>query len=592
MQARTPEWVKDAVFYQIFPERFARSERMQHRRPSGLESWDSEPTRFGYKGGDLYGVAENMDYLKRLGITAIYFNPIFQSASNHRYHTQDYYRVDPILGGDEAFEEMLAAAHERGIKVVLDGVFNHSSRGFYEFQQTMENGSSSPYLDWFYFDHETLAPGVGPDAYPEPRLHREQLRGAGQENGEASGTTGAGQTGDSSAPAGDSSSQAGAPDDHPNAASSQAGAPDDHPNAASGQAGAPDDHPKAASLENDTGLTIRDGGSKDRYGYHAWWDIPALPKFNTDTPAVREFLLSVAEYWVQRGIDGWRLDVPEEIDDDAFWREFRRRVKAVNPDAYIVGEIWTYAERWLSGDQFDAVMNYVFNRLCYRFFGGRTIDPEHDSPGGHKLEPADAERFEAEFEELRTRYPEEITRAQLNLLSSHDEPRFLTVVSEDKSAFRLATAFQMTIEGAPCIYYGDEIGMTGGSDPECRRTFPEDRSSFDEDLLEYIRELISLRHRCEALRRGSHHTLIARGSVYGFLRSHPESWAVVLFNAGDSEWRGEIDVSEVLAALPGDAKRPAYSTHEAVFGSGSFTFESGVFIGFSLGPRQAAVFAG
>ncbi|MFP4644627.1 MAG: alpha-amylase family glycosyl hydrolase, partial [Spirochaetales bacterium] len=438
----------------------------------------------------------------------------------------------------------------------LDGVFNHSSRGFYEFQQTMENGSASPYLDWFHFERDTLAPGVGPDAYPEPRLYRER-KGSDRARAEE------------------------ALDGHERD-SSREGTTDDRG----------DDHPNAASLEADTGLTIRDGGSKERYGYHAWWDIPALPKFNTDTPAVREFLLSVAEYWIKRGIDGWRLDVPGEIDDDEFWREFRRRVKAVNPDAYIVGEVWTYAERWLAGDQFDAVMNYVFNRLCYQFFGGGTIDPEHNSPGGHKLEPIDAEKFETEFEALRTRYPEEITRAQLNLLSSHDEPRFLTVVSGDQSAFRLATAFQMTTAGAPCVYYGDEIGMTGGSDPECRRTFPEERSRFDEALLEYTAELIALRHRCIALRRGSHHTLIAEAGVYGFLRSHRESWAVVLFNTGNAEWSGKIDVSKVLTALPGDAKRPAFDTHEAEFGSAGFTFESGAFTGITLAPRSVAVFAG
>lgn len=541
MEARTPEWVKDAVFYQIFPERFARSERMKHRRPSGLESWDSEPTRFGYKGGDLYGVAEKMDYLAELGVTAIYCNPVFQSASNHRYHTQDYFRVDPILGGEEAFEEMLAAAHARGIRVVLDGVFNHASRGFYEFQQTLENGSSSPYLDWFHFDTASLRPGVGPDAYRH------------EETDET-------------------------PDEHSNSAGRD----------------------EEGDEEGDPGLAIRDGGSnggsnggsKERYGYHAWWDIPALPKFNTDTPAVREFLLSVGEYWVERGIDGWRLDVPAEIDDDEFWREFRRRVKAVNPDAYIVGEIWTYADRWLAGDQFDAVMNYVFNRLCYRFFGGHAIDPKHKTPGGHRIVAADARTFEAEFEQLRTRYPEEITRAQLNLLSSHDEPRFLTVVSGDPAAFRLASAFQMTVEGAPCIYYGDEIGMTGGADPECRRTFPEDRSRFDEELLEYIRSLIALRHRCTALRRGSHHTLIAEGSVYGFLRSHEDSWAVILFNVGVSPWRGEIDVSKLLAALPDHAKRPSRGTHEGVFGSARCTLEPGVITGLSLEPRSVVIFAG
>src|SRR5450756_211036 len=143
----TPEWVKDAVFYQIFPDRFATSRRV--RKPNNLEAWDAAPTRHGFKGGDLLGVSEHLDYLQDLGITAIYFNPIFQSASNHRYHTHDYYQVDPILGGNPAFFELLENAHRHNIRIILDGVFNHASRGFFQFNHILECGSQSPYLDWF-----------------------------------------------------------------------------------------------------------------------------------------------------------------------------------------------------------------------------------------------------------------------------------------------------------------------------------------------------------------------------------------------------------------------------------------------------------
>src|SRR5579875_1408007 len=146
----TPDWVKHAVFYQIFPDRFAKSARVA--KPHNIEPWDSDPTDHGYKGGDLLGVAEKLDYLQDLGITAIYLNPIFQSASNHRYHTHDYYRVDPLLGGDDAFAEFLAACKKRGLRVVLDGVFNHASRGFFQFSDILENGQASPWRDWFYLD--------------------------------------------------------------------------------------------------------------------------------------------------------------------------------------------------------------------------------------------------------------------------------------------------------------------------------------------------------------------------------------------------------------------------------------------------------
>ena len=148
VEARTPDWVKSAIFYQIFPDRFARSRSVA--KPTNLERWDYPPTLHGFKGGDLIGVVEHLDYLQSLGVTALYFCPIFQSTANHRYHTHDFYKIDPILGGNAAFKRLLEEAHRRGIRVVLDGVFNHASRGFYQFNHLLENGQASPYLDWFY----------------------------------------------------------------------------------------------------------------------------------------------------------------------------------------------------------------------------------------------------------------------------------------------------------------------------------------------------------------------------------------------------------------------------------------------------------
>ena len=144
---QTPDWVRDAVFYQIFPDRFARSITVP--KPRHLDEWGAPPTYHGYQGGDLIGVVEHLDYLVDLGINALYFTPIFQSASNHRYHTHDYEKVDPMLGGNAALRRMLDEAHARGIRVVLDGVFNHASRGFFPFHDILENGPNSAYLDWF-----------------------------------------------------------------------------------------------------------------------------------------------------------------------------------------------------------------------------------------------------------------------------------------------------------------------------------------------------------------------------------------------------------------------------------------------------------
>ena len=436
----TPDWVKDAVFYQIFPDRFARSARVP--KPSNLEPWDSPPTGCGFKGGDLLGVAKRLDYLQDLGITAIYFNPIFQSAANHRYHTHDYYRVDPILGGDAAFRHLLDATHARGIRVVLDGVFNHASRGFYQFHHTLENGAASPYLDWFYFDEVRLRAGKLPNAYPS----------------------------------------------------------------------------------NEERCAARGGCSLEVNGYRAWWDLPALPKFNTQTEAVRRFIFDVAHHWIEFGIDGWRLDVPGEIDDDSFWQEFRRVVKGVNPQAYLVGEIWDEAHRWLQGDQFDAVMNYVFNRACLGFFGGERLDASLRL-GGFEIPPLSASRFADAVDRMLSLYDWEVTLAQLNLLSSHDMPRFLTLVQGDREALKLAVLFQMTFPGAPSVYYGDEIGMEGGPDPDCRRAFPWDEGRWDRDLLNVFRRAIGLRRAHPALRRGRYLRLHADDAhgVYAFARSDPSS---------------------------------------------------------------------
>ncbi len=491
----TPEWVKDAVFYQIFPDRFARSERVP--KPSNLEPWDSPPTTCGFKGGDLLGVAERLDYLQELGITAIYFNPIFQSAANHRYHTHDYYHVDPILGGNAAFRELLNAAHARNIRVVPDGVFNHASRGFYQFNHAMENGAASPYLDWFHFDEERLRNG-------------EQLNGYPSTNEKS-----------------------------------------------------------CRSLE--------------RLGYQAWWDLPALPKLNTDTEAVRRFLFDVARHWIEFGCDGWRLDVPADIDDDEFWREFRRVVKAANPEAYIVGEIWFDANRWLQGDQFDAVMNYIFNRACLGFFGGERLDTSQ-RPGGFTLQPVSVTQFADAIDQLLALYDWQVTLAQLNLLGSHDMARFLTLVGGDKAALKLATLFQMTFPGAPCVYYGDEIGLEGQHDPDCRRAFPWDEALWDRDLLAFFRRVIRLRHDHSALRRGRYLRLHAddRHGVYAFARQGSEETLIVVLNNGTTACEMDVPVHDLFA--DGAALRDLWNGGQAKVVAGRIT-------GVTLSPRSGAVLA-
>jgi len=449
----TPAWVQDAIFYQIFPDRFARSKRLPD---IGFETWDAPPSFHGFKGGDLYGIAERLDYLKDLGVTALYLNPIFASASNHRYHTYDYHNVDPLLGGNDAFRFMLDEAHKRDMKVILDGVFNHASRGFWQFHHVLENRIGSPYREWFFFDTARLHGKRHWGAYPgTAELHAAQ-------NGE---------------------------------------------------------------------------DSLKAFGYRGWWHNPALPKFNTNTPAVRKFLFEVAKHWIEFGADGWRLDVPADIDDDAFWQEFRYRVRQVNPQAYLVGEIWHEAQRWLQGDQFDAVMNYEVTKPVLAFFGGKHLDRRvlHQQSNYHSIHHSiDAHEFANRIDHNLGLYKKDITYSQFNLLDSHDTPRFLSCVSGNKDSLKLAWLFLFTYPGTPCVYYGDEIGLDGEHDPDCRKSFPWDEHRWDKNLLGYVKEVVELRKKNPALRRGDFKRLWSDRGVYAFSRSFEGKTFIAAVNVSES----------------------------------------------------------
>ncbi|WP_074209062.1 glycoside hydrolase family 13 protein [Fibrobacter sp. UWB11] len=379
-----PAWVKDAVFYQIFPDRFCRSAK--YKAVGKFVDWDTLPTRENMFGGNLAGICEKLKYIASLGVNAIYLCPIFKSNSNHRYHTVDYFEIDPVLGTLKDFDKLVKSAHKLGLRVILDGVFNHCSRGFFQFNSLMELGKNSPYVDWFHVHGWPL------HAY------------SGKPN------------------------------------------------------------------------------------YDCWWGYPALPKFNTDNPDVRDYLFSVGEYWMKRDIDGWRLDVPNEIDDDSFWQEFRRRIKAINPDAYIVGEIWDEPSRWLQGDQFDGVMNYPLRRAVLAYlFEEKAIELDEF-----------ANRLQEAFPKNRFGVP-------MNLLGSHDTIRLASLPCSNLQRVKLALALLFFLPGAPCIYYGDEIGMVGGKDPDNRRTFPWDK--FPEmqmaPVYDYLKSLIALRNKERVLRDGS-----------------------------------------------------------------------------------------
>jgi glycosidase len=460
MNIQTPNWVKDAVFYQIFPDRFAKGKPPENHpnywQSSNLESWEISPTPQKYKGGNFWGVIDKLDYLQDLGINAIYFTPIFQSTCNHRYHTHDYYQIDPLLGGNYAFAEFLKQAHQRDIKVVLDGVFNHVGRGFFFFNDILENGPHSPWLDWFKIE-----------SWP---------------------------------------------------------------------------------------LCAYDGAKPANYG--SWVNNRALPEFDHRNPQVKEYIMQVAEYWLNQGIDGWRLDVPNEVTEEGFWQEFRTRVKAINPDAYIVGEIWTDASQWLDGKQFDGVMNYLFTAPTMAFCGGDRILREYvEKPPYYPYPAIKAEEYQEKIEQLLNLYDWEITLTQLNLLASHDTARLLTIAGNDQKTVELCTLLLLTFPGAPSIYYGDEVGLQGGLDPDSRRSFPEEKL-WDLQLLNYHQQLIKLRHQYSALRRGKYQVLLAKKGIYVFSRNLKEENIIVAINT-------DIKSQEININLD-------YEIKKILFGQGSF----------------------
>ncbi|CAH1208067.1 Cyclomaltodextrinase [Paenibacillus plantiphilus] len=379
-----PEWVKDAVFYQIFPERFANSDASLN--PPNVEPWGGVPTRDNYFGGDLQGVIDHLDHLNALGVNAIYFNPIFEATTNHKYDTRDYLKIDSQFGTNETFKKLVAACHERGIRVMLDAVFNHCGHTFPPFVDAKEKGQASKYADWFHVRE-----------WP---------------------------------------------------------------------------------------LTVVDGiPTYDTFSFE-----PIMPKLNTENPEVKEYLFNIARFWIEEaGIDGWRLDVANEVDHK-FWREFRDIVKGINPDTFILGEIFHDSIPWLQGDQFDAVMNYPFTNAVLEFFAHRR---------------STAAEFTSSINTQLAGYPRQINETAFNLLGSHDTIRLLTLCGGNVKLMKLASLFQLTFFGSPCIYYGDEIGIDGEMDPLNRKCMEWDPAKQDQDLFAFFKRIIALRKQYTALRTGN-----------------------------------------------------------------------------------------
>jgi cyclomaltodextrinase / maltogenic alpha-amylase / neopullulanase len=432
---RAPSWVKDTVWYQIFPERFANGDTSND--PEGSLPWASDEPKFNnFFGGDFQGVIDHIDHIIKLGVTGIYFTPIFKAKSNHKYDTIDYLEIDPQFGDKETFKQLVKVCHENGIKVMLDAVFNHSGYYFEPFQDVLSNQENSSYKSWFHLKEFPIQ--------TEPR-----------------------------------------------------------PN------------------------------------YDTFAFEKSMPKLNTENPEVREYLLKVARYWVEEfDIDGWRLDVANEVDH-SFWREFRTAVKSVKPDAYILGEIWHDSMNWLQGDQFDAVMNYPFTNAALDFVAKETID---------------AKVFAEKMTAVLHMYPENVNEAAFNLLGSHDTKRVLTFCDENKDKMKLLFLLMLTFKGTPCIYYGDEIGMTGGNDPGCRKCMEWDESKQDLELFNHIQALLSLRQNHKILANDGEIKFIkADEQTLVYERSSEEENVWILLNASEHSAEISIEIPEDYSRILGSS---------------------------------------
>ena len=502
----TPDWVKNGVIYQIFPDRFRNGnpandqdfkewyyDGKRELPPGGVinpdfqeyyhlvKDWNDVDALskaphtpdhrdwMAFYGGDIAGVRQKLDYLKSLGITIIYFNPIFEAKSAHKYDCADFRKIDPHFGTNEEFIAFVKEAHAKGIRVILDIVYNHSGNSNWAFRDAVQKGPKSPYYDWYEFHHWPL-----PEGWPNV-----------------------------------------------------------------GHTWKPSDF------------------------YVCWWNFGDLPDLNFDLSrtdkdenTIRDvkdaqvnvglvnYLLDATTYWLKDAdVDGVRLDAPNEVPY-WFWKLFNQRVKSVKPDAYICGEIWGNASDWVRPGVFDAVMNYAFFR-----------DPVLKFIANGQ---GSASEFDATLAGGRLGYPSQAVAVQMNLIDSHDTVRFLTQAGGDVHRLMLACLFQMTYVGAPSVYYGDEVALEGQRDPDCRRPFPWtwEQDARRSAMHAWYTKLINLRDAHPALRTGDFHTVTAEEMSYAYTRTGGGEQFLVVMNAGGAAsdvtidltpWGGSVKATDALA---------------------------------------------
>ena len=378
---RTPAWVNDTIWYQIFPDRFCNG--TPEKNGNDITPWRNHGTVTNQEkfGGNLEGIRQRLQYLQELGITGIYLNPIMEAESNHKYDTTDYTKIDPAFGNEEMMKALCREAHEKGIRIMVDAVFNHCGRKFAPWMDVLEHGKDSRYADWFMIeDWEQIG---------------------------------------------------------------------------------------------------KRADTRDRR-FYSFAFTDAMPKLNTNNEEVIEYFCKVCEDWIRKfDIDGIRFDVGNEVSH-RFLKRIREHLKAVKPDLYLLGEIWHDAMPWLGGDEFDAVMNYPFAAAIREFW--------------YRPEKTKSDLEEAIHENL-VRYMRQTTEVLFNLLDSHDTDRLIHQTGGNQDLFFQQLAMLFTMPGSPCIYYGTEIAIEGGADPDCRRCMPWDQIEQGNyaEITEQVKQLIALR---------------------------------------------------------------------------------------------------
>ncbi|MEA4999492.1 MAG: glycoside hydrolase family 13 protein [Candidatus Limiplasma sp.] len=439
--APMPAWARGCVGYQIFPDRFRRAGEAE----AGLEPWDSHRVQSEFRfGGNLNGIREAILYLKELGVDMVYTTPIFLSDSAHRYNTFDYYQVDPLLGTEAELKALCDELHKNGMRLVLDGVFNHSGLGFAPFVDAQQKGRDSAYYDWFFFD------------------------------------------------------------------------------------------------------------DVEACGYRTFSHEPYMPKLNLQNEACADYFLAVGEYWLKAcGIDGWRLDVSPEVWPD-FWRKYHSMMKRVNPDSLMIAECWDDSREWLTaGDMFDSTMHYVLSRNLWKRFCQRSITPAE---------------FDAAVNGAAMLYPQRVQDVLWTFLGSHDTQRVLTRAGGDRRMLKAAAFFQFTFMGVPIIYYGDELAMEGGADPDNRRPMRWDDVEGN-PMRRHFKKLAKLRKAHPALRVGAFHTWhVGADGLYAYERFTKEERVLCVLNTGVEDVTLQLPLPEPMRSQA--AVRDLYGEHSLPVWSG------------------------